>query len=68
MLPSEASGANENSAIGDYVWTNTGWTVAIRGGAWYDGSSDGSFNCSLNNGPSHSGTDVGSRIMYVPAT
>jgi hypothetical protein len=66
MLPSEASGANENSAIGDYVWSNIGWRVANLGGSWGDGSSAGSFYWALYNGSSGRTTNIGSRIMFIP--
>jgi len=66
MLPSEASGANANSAIGDYVWTNTGWTVAGLGGYWGNGSGAGSFSWGLDSSSSNSNAHVGSRIMFIP--
>lgn len=66
MLPSEATGANENSAIGDYVYSNTGWRVACLGGRWLSAFAAGLFDWSLGVVSSNAGSDLGSRLMYVP--
>lgn len=66
MLPSEATGTNENSAIGDYVYSNTGWRVAFLGGYWAYAFKVGLFFWGLNDGSSNADSGRGSRLMYVP--
>ena len=66
MLPSEATGANENSAIGDYVYSNTGWRVACLGGYWADAFKVGLFDWILGDDSSNANSRRGSRLMYVP--
>lgn len=66
ILPSEASGANQNSAIGDYVYTSTGNRAALLGGFWDDSSNAGVFFWYLINAASYRYRYIGARLMYVP--
>lgn len=67
MLPSEATGANENSAIGDYVYSNTGWRVAYLGGHWRSAFKAGLFYWSLSDASSYTTSSLGSRLMFIPS-
>ena len=66
ILPSEASGANQNSAIGDYVYTSTGNLVALLGGRWSTSSRAGVFDWDLSGAASSRSRGIGARLMYVP--
>jgi hypothetical protein len=66
LLPSEASGANENSAIGDTVYSTTEWRVAYLGGGWHGASAAGVFSWDLYGESSLSESYRGSRLMYIP--
>lgn len=66
MLPAEASGANQNSAIGDYVYTSTGNRAALLGGSWGDSSGAGVFCWILTNAASSRFRFIGARLMYIP--
>lgn len=67
LLPSEASGANQNSAIGDYVYTSTGNLAALLGGLWSDSSDAGLFYWYLAYAASARYRYVGVRLMYIPS-
>lgn len=67
MLPSEASGSNQNSAIGDYIYTSTGNFAARLGGSWTTSSNAGLFFWRLNKDASNRSRDVGARLMYIPS-
>ena len=67
LLPSEASGANQNSAIGDYVYTSTGSFAARLGGGWNDSSNAGVFYWSLYHAASGRARYIGARLMYIPS-
>ena len=68
LLPSEASNATADSAVGDYVYSNSGWRVALLGGYWGGDSYAGAFfwNCSYNS--SNASAGVSARLMYIPQT
>lgn len=66
LLPSEASGADQNSAIGDYVYTYTGNLAARLGGSWTNSSYVGVFCWDVNGDASSRYRTVGARLMYVP--
>lgn len=66
MLPSEASGASATSAIGDYVYSDSGWRVAPLGGRWNDKSHAGAFCWGCSNQSSGAGTSIGARVMFIP--
>lgn len=66
ILPSEASGANQNSAIGDYVYTSTGNIAALLGGGWTNSSAAGVFCWALYYAASTRDRAIGARLMYVP--
>ena len=67
MLPSEASGANLNSAIGDYVYTSTGNLATLLGGDWSESTNAGVFCWNLSNAASGQFRRVGVRLMYIPS-
>ena len=67
LLPSEASGADQNSAIGDYVYTSTGSFAALLGGSWNNSSSAGVFDWNLNRDASYRSRTIGARLMYIPS-
>ena len=67
LLPSEASGADQNSAIGDYVYDSVGGLAARLGGAWSNSSNAGVFCWVLNYPASYQGRNVGVRLMYIPS-
>ena len=67
LLPSESSGSsNPTGPIGDYVYSNSGWRVALLGGGWADDSGAGAFywNCSSNSSAANS--YIGARVMFIP--
>ena len=66
ILPSEASGANQNSAIGDYVYTSTGNLAAFLGGYWNDSASAGLFYWGVHYAVGTRNRIVGARLMYIP--
>lgn len=51
------------SVYGDYYWQATGNRIAIVGGYWYNGASDGLFCFGVNGGSSLSNTFVSSRLQ-----
>lgn len=66
ILPSEASGANQNSAIGDYVYTSAGSSAAHLGGSWNYSSYAGVFCWRLHSSASTRHRTFGARLMYIP--
>lgn len=67
MLPSEASGASAMSAIGDYVYSASGWHVALLGGSWTYASYAGAFYWVCDYQISHAFAYIGARIMFIPS-
>ena len=68
MLPSEStSTSNPNGPIGDYVFSNAGWRVALLGGRWAYRSLAGAFYWDCSATSSGVIASVGARLMYVPS-
>lgn len=67
MLPAAAGSGSESTYDCDACWSSTGWRVFRHGGAWDDGSRCGLFTASLNFASSYSGTNFGSRLLYIPS-
>ena len=67
MLPSVAGSGSETTYDCDACWSSGGWHVFQRGGKWGDGSTCGLFTAFLSNGSSSSGTNIGSRLLYIPS-
>ena len=68
FIASEVLG-NSSLPVGDYFWQNkayNGYTVAILGGTWYDGSDAGGFGWYVINASGVRYRDVGGRLLYVP--
>lgn len=66
MLPSEASGASDTSAIGDYCFSNSGWHVARLGGHWNVLSRGGAFFWGCSDQSSDMYPTTGARVMFIP--
>lgn len=67
LLPSEATDATKDSAIGDSVASNTGWRIACIGGDYGSNYGAGFFYWNLDAASSLAAWYRGSRIMYIPA-
>ncbi len=67
MLPAAAGSGSESTFDCDACWSSTGWRVFIRGGYWLDGSTCGLFTANLTNASSGTGTNIGSRLLYIPS-
>lgn len=65
IYPSSAGGS-ETTYIPDYSWTSSGWLVLCVGGRWDYGSYAGLFCFGGDNGSSHSNSDIGARLLFVP--
>lgn len=68
FIASEVLG-NSSLPVGDYFWQNkayNGYTVAILGGRWSNGSRAGGFRWYVNDASSYRYRDVGGRLLYVP--
>ena len=67
LLPSESSStANPTGPIGDYVYSYSGWRVALLGGRWSDDSNAGTFYWFCNSGSSNASAGIGARLMFIP--
>lgn len=67
LLPSESSSTdNPTGPIGDYVYSNSGWRVALLGGRWNYGSYAGAFCWFCYNNSSRADADIGARLMFIP--
>lgn len=66
MLPSEATNATADSAIGDYVVSNSGWRVAQLGGGYGGDSNAGALGWNCNYGSSYAYSSLGARVMFIP--
>lgn len=67
MLPSEATDATADSAVGDYVNSRSSWRVALLGADFFSGNSvAGAFNWNCYSGASFASLYIGARIMYIP--
>lgn len=68
FIASETVG-NDKLPVGDYFYQNkaySGYTVAILGGYWDDGSSAGGFYWSVADASSYRYRSIGGRLLYVP--
>lgn len=68
FIASEVLG-NSSLPVGDYFWQNkayNGYTVAILGGSWGNGSNAGGFDWSVINASGDRYRDIGGRLLYVP--
>ena len=67
MLPSATSGS-ETTHYCDYEYApGSGWYVLNVSGDWSDGSYCGLFYAACNYGSSASGSNLGSRLLYIPS-
>lgn len=68
FIASEVLG-NSSLPVGDYFWQNkayNGYTVAVLGGRWSDGSDAGGFGWYVNAASGYRSRNVGGRLLYVP--
>lgn len=68
FIASEVLG-NSSLPVGDYFWQNkayNGYTVAILGGDWDNGSLAGGFGWRVYDASGHRRRNVGGRLLYVP--
>lgn len=68
FIASEVLG-NSSLPVGDYFWQNkayNGYTVALLGGYWADGSNAGGFGWYVRNASGNRSRYVGGRLLYVP--
>lgn len=68
FIASEVLG-NSSLPVGDYFWQNkayNGYTVAVLGGNWDDGSHAGGFFWSVINASGNRYRYFGGRLLYVP--
>lgn len=64
-----SNGGASNLPVGDYFWNNnTGFRVAILGGAWDSGAACGAWYLSWINASSDRYRSIGGRLLYVPQT
>lgn len=64
-----ALGGTSALPVGDYFYnSNTGWRVALLGGAWDDGSGCGAWYLVAYNASSTRYRSIGGRLLYVPQT
>ena len=68
LLPSEVSNTTANSAIGDYVGSNSGWRIAYFGGEFESDFYAGAFCSGCSNNSLSKGYNVGARLMYIHQT
>lgn len=68
FIASEVLG-NSSLPVGDYFWQNkayNGYTVAILGGCWVNGSDAGGFGWLVSYASGRRNRNVGGRLLYVP--
>lgn len=68
FIASEVLG-NSSLPVGDYFWQNkayNGYTVAILGGRWGNGSSAGGFGWDVDIASGYRYRTIGGRLLYVP--
>lgn len=65
FLPSVVSGASNTSYLGDAMWTNTGWRVALVGGSSGIGALVGAFALDLYHGSGAADARFGARAAYA---
>ena len=67
LLPSESSStAKPTGPIGDYVFSYSGWRVALLGGRWSDVSDAGAFFWICHFNSSDANVYLGARLMFIP--
>jgi hypothetical protein len=67
LLPSESSSTdNTTGPIGDYVFSYSGWRVALLGGLFTYDSNAGAFFWVCGNDSSSAGGGLGARLMFIP--
>jgi hypothetical protein len=67
LLPSESSStSNPTGPIGDYVYSNSGWYVALLGGSWGFDSNAGALCWYCRYYSSNAYSDIGARVMFIP--
>jgi len=67
LLPSESSSTSAVSGpIGDYVYSNSSWRVALLGGVWVSDSYAGAFCWNGSYDSSRSYSIIGARVMFIP--
>lgn len=67
ILPRAANAGSSSTYECDACWSGTGWRVFQHGGSWDLGSWCGLFAAALDYGSSASGSDIGSRLLYIPS-
>lgn len=68
LLPSESSStSNPTGPIGDYVYSFSGWGVALLGGNWGDDSDAGALFWICANSSSTAHSYFGARVMFIPS-
>ena len=67
LLPSESS-STADSAVGDYVSSDSEWRVAQLGGSWVNGSYAGAFYWYCGGNSSTANAVFSARLMYIPQT
>lgn len=68
FIASEVLG-NSSLPVGDYFWQNkayNGYTVAVLGGSWFNGSGAGGFGWYVSNASGDRARSIGGRLLYVP--
>lgn len=68
IMPKAAGSGSESTYECDACWSSTGLRVFAHGGSQKGGSECGLFTASLISNSSASGTNVGSRLLYIPPT
>lgn len=68
FIASEVLG-NSSLPVGDYFWQNkayNGYTVALLGGYWSNGSNAGGFSWYVDSASGNRSRGIGGRLLYVP--
>lgn len=65
FLPGSLNGASATTFVGDYLYTNSGWRVALVGGSAYVGAPDGALCLGLYGASSYANPSVGGRAAYA---
>ena len=69
FIPTEATNANSNLPVGDYIDVNAnleGFIVVAVGGHWGFKENNGLFNYSFDRAPTYASRAYGARLMYIP--
>ena len=65
LLPSSVTGASATSYVGDALWTNPGWRVALVGGCASYGARVGALCVPLDYASSGAGASISGRLAYA---